>query len=54
MEGMQTILKQSIGLFDQDFIRREVKEVRVDTTVQVLMISKSVPGRIFKSVPPER
>ena len=33
-EGMAKIFKQSIDLFDKDFIRREVKEVRVDTTVQ--------------------
>jgi IS5 family transposase len=33
-EGMKKIFKQSIDLFDQDVIRRGVKEVRVDTTVQ--------------------
>jgi IS5 family transposase len=33
-EGMEKIFKQSIDMFDKDFIRREVKEVRVDTTVQ--------------------
>jgi IS5 family transposase len=33
-EGMTRIFKQSIDLFDKDFIRKEVKEVRVDTTVQ--------------------
>jgi IS5 family transposase len=32
--GMKKILKQSIDLFGKDVIRREVKEVRVDTTVQ--------------------
>ena len=31
---MKKIFKQSIDLFGEDFIRREVKEVRVDTTVQ--------------------
>jgi len=31
---MKKIFKQSIDLFDKDMIRREVKEVRVDTTVQ--------------------
>jgi IS5 family transposase len=31
---MKKIFKQSIDLFDKDFIRKEVKEVRVDTTVQ--------------------
>ena len=33
-EGMKKIFKQSIDLFDKDFIRKEVKEVRVDTTVR--------------------
>jgi IS5 family transposase len=33
-EGMKRIFKQSIDLFGEDVIRREVKEVRVDTTVQ--------------------
>jgi len=33
-EGMKSIFKQSIDLFGEDVIRREVKEVRVDTTVQ--------------------
>jgi IS5 family transposase len=33
-EGMKKIFKQSIDLFGEDVIRREVKEVRVDTTVQ--------------------
>lgn len=32
--GMKKIFKQSIDLFGQDLIRKEVKEVRVDTTVQ--------------------
>jgi transposase, IS5 family len=32
--GMKKIFKQSIDLFGKDVIRREVKEVRVDTTVQ--------------------
>jgi len=33
-EGMVKIFKQSIDLFGQDMIKKEVKEVRVDTTVQ--------------------
>jgi transposase, IS5 family len=32
--GMKKIFKQSIDLFGEDVIRKEVKEVRVDTTVQ--------------------
>jgi IS5 family transposase len=31
---MEMIFKQSIDLFGKEKIRREVKEVRVDTTVQ--------------------
>jgi hypothetical protein len=31
---MEKIFKQSIYLFGEDVIRKEVKEVRVDTTVQ--------------------
>lgn len=31
---MERIFKQSIDLYDKDFIRREVREVSVDTTVQ--------------------
>jgi len=33
-DGMKKIFKQSIDLFGGDTIRREVKEVRVDTAVQ--------------------
>jgi len=33
-EGMQKIFKQSIDLFGEDVIKKEVREVRVDTTVQ--------------------
>jgi transposase, IS5 family len=33
-DGMKKIFKQSIDLFGEETIRREVKEVRVDTTVQ--------------------
>jgi transposase, IS5 family len=33
-EGMTRIFKQSLDLFGEDVINREVKEVRVDTTVQ--------------------
>jgi IS5 family transposase len=32
--GMKNIFEQSIDLFGEDTIRREVKEVRVDTTIQ--------------------
>jgi transposase, IS5 family len=33
-EGMKRIFKQSIDLYGEDTIRKEVREVRVDTTVQ--------------------
>ncbi len=33
-EGMKKIFKQSIDLFGEDNVRKEVKEVRVDTTVK--------------------
>jgi IS5 family transposase len=33
-EGMKRIFQKSLNLFGKDFIRKEVKEVRVDTTVQ--------------------
>jgi len=33
-EGMKKIFKQSIDLFGEEVIKREVKEVRIDTTVQ--------------------
>jgi IS5 family transposase len=33
-EGMKLIFKQSIDLFGKERVRKEVKEVRVDTTVQ--------------------
>jgi hypothetical protein len=31
---MKQIFKKSIKLFDKDIILREIKEVRVDTTIQ--------------------
>ncbi|MZP56148.1 MAG: hypothetical protein GT600_11930 [Bacteroidales bacterium] len=33
-EGMKVIFKQSIDLFGEERVRKEVREVRVDTTVQ--------------------
>src|SRR4030042_2646542 len=38
-KGMELIFKQSIDLFGKEKIRKEVKEVRVDTTVQ----EKNIP-----------
>jgi IS5 family transposase len=47
---MKKIFKQSIGLFDKDFIRREVKEVRVDTTVQEKNITFPTDRKLTEKV----
>jgi IS5 family transposase len=49
-EGMKKIFKQSIDLFDNDFIRREVKEVRVDTTVQEKNITFPTDRKLIEKV----
>ena len=49
-EGMKKIFKQSIDLFDKDFIRREVKEVRVDTTVQEKNITFPTDRKLTEKV----
>ena len=48
--GMQKIFKQSIDLFDKDFIRKEVKEVRVDTTVQEKNITFPTDRKLTEKV----
>jgi len=45
-EGMKKIFKQSIDLFGENFISKEVKEVRVDTTVQEKNITFSTIGSL--------
>jgi IS5 family transposase len=50
LEGMKKIFKQSIDLFDKDFIRREVKEVRVDTTVQEKNITFPTDRKLTEKV----
>jgi IS5 family transposase len=49
-EGMEKIFKQSIDLFDKDFIRKEVKEVRVDTTVQEKNITFPTDRKLIEKV----
>ena len=49
-EGMKKIFKQSIDLFDADMIRKEVKEVRVDTTVQEKNITFPTDRKLTEKV----
>jgi IS5 family transposase len=49
-EGMKKIFKQSIDLFDNDFLRREVREVRVDTTVQEKNITFPTDRKLTEKV----
>jgi transposase, IS5 family len=49
-EGMKKIFKQSIDLFGEDNVRREVKEVRVDTTVQEKNISFPTDRKLTEKV----
>ena len=47
-EGMQKIFKQSIDLFGEDVIRKEVREVRVDTTVQEKNITFPTDRKLYE------
>ena len=47
-EGMEKIFKQSIDLFGEQMIRKEVKEVRVDTTVQEKNITFPTDRRLYE------
>lgn len=47
---MKKIFKQSIHLFGEDTIRREVKEVRVDTTVQEKNITYPTDRKLTEKV----
>jgi len=49
-EGMEKIFKASVDLFDTDMIRRGVKEVRVDTTVQEKNISFPTGRKLIEKV----
>jgi len=47
-EGMEKIFRQSIDLFGEEMIRKEVREVRVDTTVQEKNITFPTDRRLFE------
>ena len=47
-EGMQKIFKQSIDLFGEDVIRKEVREVRIDTTVQEKNITFPTDRKLYE------
>lgn len=49
-EGMEKIFKQSIGLFGKEKVRKEVKEVRVDTTVQEKNITFPTDRKLTEKV----
>lgn len=49
-EGMELIFKQSIDLFGKEKIRKEVKEVRVDTTVQEKNITFPTDRKLIEKV----
>ncbi len=49
-DGMKKIFKQSIDLYGKDTIRREVKEVRVDTTVQEKNITFPTDRKLIEKV----
>lgn len=49
-EGMEKIFKACINLFDSDQIRRAVKEVRVDTTVQEKNITFPTDRKLIEKV----
>ena len=47
-EGMQMIFKQSIDLFGEDVVKKEVREVRVDTTVQEKNITFPTDRKLYE------
>jgi IS5 family transposase len=49
-EGMEKIFKQSIDLFGDKMIRKEVREVRVDTTVQEKNITFPTDRKLYEKV----
>jgi transposase, IS5 family len=49
-EGMELIFKQSIDLFGKEKVRKEVKEVRVDTTVQEKNITFPTDRKLIEKV----
>jgi transposase, IS5 family len=49
-DGMKKIFEQSIGLFGREKVRKEVKEVRVDTTVQEKNITFPTDRKLTEKV----
>jgi len=49
-EGMEKVFKQSIDLFGEEKVRKEVKEVRVDTTVQEKNITFPTDTKLYKRI----
>lgn len=49
-EGMQRIFKESILLFSKEELKKEVKEVRVDTTVQEKNITFPTDRKLYEKV----
>jgi IS5 family transposase len=49
-EGMKKLFKQSIELFGKEKVRKEVKEVRVDTTVQEKNITFPTDRKLMEKV----
>jgi IS5 family transposase len=49
-EGMQRIFRESIHLFSEDELKKEVKEVRIDTTVQEKNILFPTDRRLYERV----
>lgn len=47
-EGMELIFKQSIDLFNKDLLKKEIKEVRIDTTVQEKNITYPTDRKLYK------
>ena len=49
-EGMKRIFQESLNLFGKEFIRKEVKEVRLDTTVQEKNITFPTDRKLTEKV----
>jgi len=49
-EGMKRIFRESVHLFSKDELKQEVKEVRVDTTVQEKNITFPTDRRLYEKV----
>lgn len=49
-EGMKVIFKQSIDLFGKEKVQKEIKEVRVDTTVQERSITFPTDRKLIEKV----